>query len=106
MQIFDEERLKSILIKEYNLQAFKAELMVKQLTKINEQLHETLNQWITDRTLSDFQVEGVDLALIMDKMKCNFPNALLILDTFIDNPDLAKRFHTVENPFFFDAIHY
>lgn len=99
MSLFNEEKLKEILVNEYNHSYYRAEEKVERLKKLQEPLQKALQQWIEDRTISEeIEVEGVTLKNIMEKRESNFTSALFLMSVFIDEPEMAVEFKSI--PFF------
>ncbi|TCS96624.1 hypothetical protein [Hazenella coriacea] len=100
MSLFNEEKLKEILLTECNYYQHQAEDKIESLKRLQEPLQKALQQWIEDRTISEeIEVEGVTLKYIMDKWDSNFTSALFLMSAFMKEPQKAAKFKSV--PFFF-----
>ncbi|WP_371367076.1 hypothetical protein SRRS_11840 [Sporomusa rhizae] len=88
---FDKEVVRKMLLEDgYKENEIKIEL--NRFSKINQKLQLVLNAYLIDRTISsDFNVEGLTMKIIMEKYSCNFWNALSFMDSYIDDPERAKR---------------
>ncbi|KFZ41296.1 MULTISPECIES: hypothetical protein [Thermoactinomyces] len=101
MLSFDENQLKSVLIEEEGIEESKTSFIIENLKKLDDRLQETMDQWMKDRSISNFNVEGVDLKFIMEKGKVNFHNALTIMNAFLYDPNLAETYR--KNPYAFSG---
>ena len=69
MLSFDENQLKSVLIEEEGIEESKTSFIIENLKKLDDLLQETMDQWMKDRSISNFNVEGVDLSSSWKKGK-------------------------------------
>jgi hypothetical protein len=99
--IFDENQLKTILIEEEGIEESKTFFIIENLKTLDDRLQEAMDQWMKDRSISNFDVEGVDLKFIMEKGKVNFHNALTIMNAFLYDPNLAETYK--QNPYGFSG---
>lgn len=70
-----------------------AYVQVNSMSKYDARLQPVLDAYLADRSISaDFNVEGVTIPLLMEKMHVDFWNALSRIDIYLHNPELAKEF--------------
>ncbi|TCS96626.1 hypothetical protein [Hazenella coriacea] len=98
--LFNNEKLKEILLNECNFYNHQAEKEIEGLKKLQEPLQIALQQWIEDRTISEeIEVAGVKLKDIIEKRKCNFTSALFLMSVFMDEHKYVEDFKSI--PVFF-----
>jgi hypothetical protein len=89
---FDRELLQQIMQNELNYKEPDIKRINLLVEKLNPGLHEVLGNWVNYRTVPPVEVEGVTLDLIMTKNRCDFLNALIYMNAFVEKPELAKKY--------------
>jgi len=92
MITFDKDVVKKILMEDNGYSDFDASIMINAVSEFDSKLQPILDSYVANRSLyADFNVEGVTIEIVMDKLGCDFWNALTDLDFYLRNPDDAKR---------------
>lgn len=93
---FDEEKVKRISLEELNYNPLLIGQTIDVLKGLNNELQEPLDKWLKDRTICDeFNVNGVTLKVIHEQLKWNFVDCLILMNSFIENPEDAKKVYDV-----------
>ena len=80
--------IKDILIQRgYNENS--AELVANDLVKIDSNLVEALDKWLTEEKETEVECQGVSLKGIMQQYKMKYPAALLSIDWIYKEPEVA-----------------
>ncbi|VBB08463.1 mitochondrial glycoprotein [Lucifera butyrica] len=98
---YDKEVLEKILLEECGYPAWSASLSAENIYKLDERLQKTLDAWLIDRSVSDeINVEGITIKQIIEKEHSSFIKALMTMDVFLQEPELAKKFAATPAAFF------
>lgn len=83
----ERNQLKKILVEELKQDEATAQVNSEVFPVLDDQLEESMKQWLTDRTVVDVSVEGVSLKEIMEKHGSNFLYAISSLNDLL-NPKM------------------
>ena len=71
--------------------AKQAVTVAAELEKIDWQLQKGLQIWLAEEKETDYLIEGVKLSELKRKFGMTYPAALLTMDWFIKEPELAMK---------------
>lgn len=89
MILFDRERVRKIMLEDgYKEQ--QVDESVASMRKLNQKLQPLIDAYLKDKSLADqYQIEGLTIAMIMEKFDCDFWVGLEFLDDFVEDPERA-----------------
>lgn len=83
------EKIKNILIDEYDYSDHVAGVTADDLINILPQLQPALQEWVDSRVITNVEVEGFSINQLMER-DYTFPSALISLHWLLTEPDVAK----------------
>jgi hypothetical protein len=92
---FDKKSVSRILIEELDYNAVEADLLAEGIGNIHPYLHEALSGYIDQRIEKPFVFKGISIAQIMEKSRCNYINALVTMNAFINDPALIEKYKSI-----------
>ena len=92
---FDKETVTRILVDELSFNAVEAKLLAEGFPNLHPDLHDSLNDYFEQRIERNIEFEGISIAQIMEKSRCNYINALVTMNAFINDPTLIKEYKSI-----------
>jgi hypothetical protein len=92
---FDKNKVTRILIEELHYNKVEATLFVDGIPRIHLDLHDALYGFLEQRIEQPFEFEGISIAQIMEISNCNYINALVTMNAFINDPTLIKEYESI-----------
>jgi hypothetical protein len=89
MYMLDRLRVRPILISELGYTPLKADFFIDNYPLLNDQFKEPVEAWLLDRSISDFDVEGISIRQVIAMQDCNFLNAVRELN-YLFLPSLSN----------------
>ena len=86
-----KEKITNILIQELNYSDFVAEQTADDLINLDKQLQPLLEKWLTNREITDFEIQGFSINELMTQRNFTFPSALIAMDWLLTEPDIATN---------------
>ncbi|TCS93669.1 hypothetical protein [Hazenella coriacea] len=94
---FNKEEVRKILLEELRFPKDRMERSITAISKLDSQLQPLLDQWLKDRKISHFTINGVSLDYVYKYFEADdFIDALITMEMFAKSDHLAKRF--LKNP--------
>jgi len=88
--LFDRERVRKIMLEDGYKERQVAE-SVASMRCLNQKLQPLIDAYLKDKSLADhYQIEGLTIAMIMEKFQCDFWVGLQFLDDFVEDPERAE----------------
>ena len=72
-----------------------AAIMASRLNQIRPELQPCVAAWMNGNQL-EFSYQGVSLDEIMTKEKCSYIDAVFSMNTLLNNPQIAARYHSFD----------
>jgi hypothetical protein len=92
---FDKNKVTRILIDELDYNAVEAGLLAEGFPNLHPDLHDSLNDYLETRIERNVEFEGISIAQIMEKSHCNYIDALVTMNAFINDPTLIEEYKSV-----------
>jgi len=89
--MIDEKKLKDYLVEEYDYPAFMVERTLEKVKKLDSEIYKELEKWFENSELSDIEVGGYTVKMLIDKYKMTEVGAFLTLDWLKREPEQAKK---------------
>lgn len=85
-----KEKIIKILITELDYSEYAANLTADDLLGITQKLQPTLQKWLDTRVMTDIEVSGFSIKMLMEQREFTFPSALIAIDWLLTDPSTAK----------------
>ena len=72
----DRNKARDILVKEHDFTAEKVDSYLELYPLLHEDLREPVEAWFKDRTVQDFEVDGISIKQVMEAQGTHFLNAV------------------------------
>lgn len=96
MAHFDEEVVKKILVEELGFTSLLVNIALRSLTNLDDRLQSVLDEWIKDRTETNYTFKDISIKEIMEKEKCGFLGALSTMNVCLRKPEFIEEYRKVD----------
>jgi hypothetical protein len=90
MLTINKQEAQKILVSELDYETHQAELFLEDYPVIHEELEEAVKKWFEDRTIMNFDVEGIAISEFMKIRNYNFLLAIKELNKLFDK-DITEK---------------
>lgn len=89
--MIDEKKLKDYLVEKYDYPTFMVERTLEKVKKLDLEIYNELEKWFESGKLSDLEIGGYTVKMLIDKYRMTEVGAFLTLDWLKREPEEAKK---------------
>ncbi len=91
MVTIDTSLVRNILTNEQSYTQNQADLLTRDINPLQNELEETLSNWMQDRTITNYNVEGLNMNHLIQNNNRNFIPALGLLNKLLDTEKIPSE---------------
>jgi hypothetical protein len=92
MLVFDKDKLYEKMVNDLNTDEISAAKTLETLVNLDNRLQPVLDKWMSGENANDFNYDGISLAIIQLRLKCDFIDSLYSMDTLINDDEKRNSF--------------
>jgi len=85
-----KDAIVKILVGELDYSDYVASLTADDLLSLHPKLQPALRAWLDNRSITNIEVEGISVKLLVEQRGYTFPSALISMDWLLTEPEIAK----------------